>query len=243
MGPGSLNRQLSQEDPALVSELSPSYFSKPPNAPPSCPHFLPLSSPTNLPAPLLDQLVPDSRKTNSTSTSSSCSSTNEGLQPQTNADFEALRFAISHFKAERQARAQKLEQHGREGRDNGCTTPGGPPEEIQLTPGRKALAATLESIHSVLAADGGGAPEPGGSAMGRAHPISGGVSGGVATSGKIVAQSQNSMEAESSAVATDGTKLVKAANEGAEGVCSTGLADAAPTCNAVPLPIETRTSR
>ncbi|CAL8338366.1 unnamed protein product [Lota lota] len=251
VGPGVLNRQLSQKDPALVSELSPSSFSKPPVAPPSCPHFLPLSSPTNLPAPVLDQLVPDSRTTHSTSTSSSCSSSNEGLPPQSNADFEALRFAISHFKAERQARAQKLQQQGQEGGNNGCTTPpSGPPKEIHLTPGRKALAATLDSIHSVLETDGGGAPEPEGSAMGGAHPIVGGVSEGAsqpvggAMGGKSVVQGQNGVKAESSAVATDDTtKLVKTANDGEEGVCSRGLLDEAPACSTTVSPIEGRIPR
>ncbi|XP_030231723.1 protein TASOR isoform X1 [Gadus morhua] len=245
VGPGLLNRHLIQEDPALVSELSPSHFPKLPVAPISCPHFLPLSSPTNLPATLLDQLVPDSRKSHSTSTSSSCSSANEGLPPQTNADFEALRFAISHFKAERQARAQKLQQHGREGVANGCPTPpSGPPEEIQLTPGRKALEATLDSIHSVLAADGGGAAEPGGSAMRGAHPTVGGVHGGASqpVGGKVTVHSEISVKAEPSAITTVGTKL-KTANECEEGVCSRGLVDAEPICSTLPMPIETCTPR
>ncbi|XP_078139750.1 protein TASOR-like [Centroberyx gerrardi] len=163
------SRQLSHEDSALGSELSPSSF---PEHHPTPHHLLQLACPV---LPLLsDQLVPES----ATPPSSSSSSSNEGPQHHSDPDFEALRLAISQLRAERQAQQQqRLDPHAEfsinplqsflpnpthpEGpkeqiqlTPGGRTTPpvgqGGLGEQIQLTPGRKAVAATLESIHSAL---------------------------------------------------------------------------------------------
>ncbi|XP_040890119.1 protein TASOR isoform X2 [Toxotes jaculatrix] len=115
-----------------------------------------------LPLPhLSDQLVPDA----------SCK--DSGQQPS-DTDFEVLRLAISQFRAERQAQLQQqqldsqedfsinplksfLPNYDRTG--GGHSTPvgqGGPSESVQLTPGRKAVAAALELIHSSLQPELGG---------------------------------------------------------------------------------------
>lgn len=80
-------------------------------------------------------------------------------------EFEVLRQAISHFRAKRQAQLQLQQQLLDSQADcsinpllpnpvsDHATPPlgqGGPIESVQLTPGRKAVAATLELIHSAL---------------------------------------------------------------------------------------------
>ncbi|XP_071351563.1 protein TASOR isoform X2 [Trachinotus anak] len=107
-----------------------------------------------LPLPhLSDQLVPDA----------SCK---DGVPQPSDADLEVLRMAISQFRAERQAQLQQEQQLDSQAElsinplrsflpnPSGHTTPpvgqGGPAEAAQLTPGRKAVASTLELIHSGL---------------------------------------------------------------------------------------------
>lgn len=86
---------------------------------------------------LSDQLVPDA----------SCK---EGTHQHSGKDFEDLRLAISHLRAERQAQRQqqrlvcKGNHHATPLRDQG-----GPTKSFQH-PGKKAVAATLELIHSAL---------------------------------------------------------------------------------------------
>lgn len=88
---------------------------------------------------LSDQLVPDT----------SCK---EGRQ-HSGKDFEDLRLAISHLRAERQAQ-QRQQQQRLVGKGNHHTTPlldqGGPTKLFQHTSGKKAVEATLELIHSAL---------------------------------------------------------------------------------------------
>ncbi|XP_056243599.1 protein TASOR isoform X1 [Seriola aureovittata] len=156
-----LSRQLSHGDSVSGSDRSPSIFPE---------HIHPLSSgdqPQKLlqqpgsglhPLPhLSDQLVPDA----------SCK---DGVSQPSDADLEVLRRAISQFRAERQAQLQQEQQLDSQAElsinplrsflpnpirtGSGHTTPpvgqGGPAESVQLTPGRKAVADTLELIHSGL---------------------------------------------------------------------------------------------
>ncbi|XP_026162783.1 uncharacterized protein tasora isoform X2 [Mastacembelus armatus] len=101
-----------------------------------------------------DQLVPDA----------SC----KDVAPQhSDRDYEVLRLAISHLRAERQAQQQQqLQLVDSQAECNisflpnpVCTgssqtstpsVPGDPTQSVQLTPGGKAVAATLELIHSSL---------------------------------------------------------------------------------------------
>lgn len=108
--------------------------------------------PTSVPHPS-DQLVPDA----------SCK---DGVPRHSDADCEVLRQAILQLRAERQAQLQQLQQQQQQlesqaelsinpvkGFLHSPSSPlgqGGPPDAVQLTPGRKAVAATLDSIHSVL---------------------------------------------------------------------------------------------
>ncbi|XP_026204201.1 protein TASOR-like isoform X2 [Anabas testudineus] len=106
---------------------------------------------------LSDQLVPDD----------SCKESSQ----HSNTDYEVLRQAISQFRAERQAQKEQKQLLDSQvdcsinpllqnllsnsvGVGSGLVTPplvqGGPNESAQLTPGRKAVAATLELIHSAL---------------------------------------------------------------------------------------------
>ncbi|XP_029908234.1 protein TASOR isoform X2 [Myripristis murdjan] len=177
------NRRLSHEASALGSELSPSSFtehnlpfsSDPP--PHQHLHQQPFPGLIQL-SPLSDQLVPKSV----TPPSSSSSSSNEVSQHHSGPDFEALRMAISHLRAERQAQQQQQRFDPRADFSinplqsflpnpalpgalaernqlpaGGRTTPpveqGGPGQQIQLTPGRKAVTATLDSIHLTLEAE------------------------------------------------------------------------------------------
>ncbi|XP_075996355.1 protein TASOR [Genypterus blacodes] len=131
-------KPLSHGDSMLGSELSPSIF----------PEQLPASS-SQLP-PLPDQLVPES-------SSSSSSSGKDGPLQRADQDFEALRQAISQLRAERQSQL-KLQQAELSGGplQSFLSSPAPPPcqgapaEQIQRPSGRKAVAATLELIHSAL---------------------------------------------------------------------------------------------
>lgn len=99
---------------------------------------------------LSDQLVPDG----------SCK---EGVPPPSDTEYEVLRLAISQLRAERHAQLQQqldsqaefkgfLPNLARTG--SGHTPPpsaqGGPTESVKVTNDRKAVAATLELIHSAL---------------------------------------------------------------------------------------------
>lgn len=152
-----LGRQLSHSDSVSGSERSPSIFPE---------HIHPLSSCDQPQQPgsrlpslphLSDQLVPDD----------SCKESSQ----HSNTDYEVLRQAISQFRAERQAQKEQKQLLDSQvdcsinpllqnllsnsvGVGSGLVTPplvqGGPNESAQLTPGRKAVAATLELIHSAL---------------------------------------------------------------------------------------------
>ncbi|XP_044066398.1 protein TASOR isoform X2 [Siniperca chuatsi] len=157
LAPKRLGRQLSHSDSVLGSEPSPSIFPEHihPLSSSDQPQHLLQQSVSSLPplSHLSDQLVPDA----------SCK---EGVPHHSGTDFEVLRFAISQLRAERQA--QQLQQQQAELSINPIkgflpnpictgsrhTTPllgqGGPSESVQLTPGKKAVAATLELIHSAL---------------------------------------------------------------------------------------------
>ncbi|KAM7401639.1 hypothetical protein PAMP_016936 [Pampus punctatissimus] len=111
---------------------------------------------------LSDQLVPEA----------SCK---EGVPHHSETDLEMLQLAISQLRAERQAQMQQLQQQldpqaefinlhksylpNAVCTDSGHITPplaqGVPSESVQLTPGRKAVAATLELIHSTLQLESG----------------------------------------------------------------------------------------
>ena len=151
-----LGRQLSHSD--SVSEHSPSIFPE---------HIHPLSSRdqpqhllhqsgSGLPrlSHLSDQLVPDT----------SCK--DGGPQPS-GKDLEDLRLAISQLRAERQAQMQQQQQFDSQAElsinplksflpnpvstsSRHTTPPLRPTESAPLNPGKKAVAATLEFIHSAL---------------------------------------------------------------------------------------------
>ncbi|XP_035485932.2 protein TASOR isoform X2 [Scophthalmus maximus] len=156
-----VGRQLSHCDSVSASERSPSIFPEPVHPlssgelPPQHLHLRPPGS-----GRLSDQLVPDA-------------SFKDGAPPHSDTDFEVLRQAISQLRTERQAQLQQLQQqlesqkelstnHQQKSvvsnavrRGHGRTTPppvgqGGPAQSVQLTPGRKAVVATLEQIHSTM---------------------------------------------------------------------------------------------
>ncbi|XP_039652926.1 uncharacterized protein LOC120556999 isoform X4 [Perca fluviatilis] len=160
LAPKGLGRQPSHSDAESGSERSPSIF--PEHIHPLCssdqPQHLLQQSGSIVPAPsssLCDQLVPDA----------SCK---EGAPHHSDTDFEVLRLAISHLRAERQAQLQQQLDSEAElsinslrssppyliGTGSGHTTPllaqGGPTESVNVTHDRKAVAATLELIHSAL---------------------------------------------------------------------------------------------
>ncbi|XP_070759390.1 protein TASOR [Enoplosus armatus] len=92
---------------------------------------------------LSDQLVPDA----------SCK---EGVPNHSGTYFEVLRRAISQLRAERQAQQQQQQQAElsinplKSFLPNRLLGQGGPSDSVHLTPGKKAVAATLEFIHSAL---------------------------------------------------------------------------------------------
>ncbi|XP_027135126.1 uncharacterized protein tasora isoform X2 [Larimichthys crocea] len=152
LAPKGLGGQLSHSD--SVSEHSPSIFPENVHSLSSRdqPQHLLQQSASSLPplSHLSDQLVPDT----------SCK---EGMPHHSGKDFEDLRLAISQLRAERQAQLQQqhLDSHAelstlksfipnpvRTGGHH--TTQGGPAESVQLTSGKKAVAASLELIHSRL---------------------------------------------------------------------------------------------
>ncbi|XP_075951683.1 protein TASOR isoform X1 [Anarhichas minor] len=159
LAPKGLGRQLTRSDSVSGSERSPSIFPE---------HIRPLFS-HDPPQHLLrqsasahptlphrsDQLVPDA-------------SYKEVLPRHSDTDFEVLRLAISQLRAERQAQLQQqldseaelyinslsnlLPNVSRTG--SGHTIPllaqGGPTESVKVTHDRKAVAVTLDMIHSAL---------------------------------------------------------------------------------------------
>ncbi|KAM9859276.1 protein TASOR [Aulostomus maculatus] len=106
-----------------------------------------------------DQLVPEA-------------SYKEGVPRHSDKELEMLQMAISQLRAERRAQQQRQQQQQLQSQaefstnlpinfhpvpvavGSSCITPpldqGGCPESVHLTPGRKAVAATLELIHSTL---------------------------------------------------------------------------------------------
>lgn len=149
--------QLGSADCGSGPECSPSIFPEHNHALSSVsqPQQLPQPGfPSSLPHPS-DQLVPDA-------------SSKDGVPLHSDADCEVLRQAILQLRAERQAQLQQLQlqQQQLESQAELSINPvkiflhssspplgqGGPAESVQLTPGRKAVAATLESIHSDLQA-------------------------------------------------------------------------------------------
>ncbi len=145
------------------SESSPSVSPEHIHLLPSCdqPQYLVQQSSSSLPSlsHLSDQLVPDA-------------SYKDGVPYHSGKDLEDLRLAISQLRAERQAQLQQQQQQQRLESQaepiaplksflpdsvligSHCTTPplgqAGPTESVQLTPGKKAVAATLDLIHSAL---------------------------------------------------------------------------------------------
>ncbi|XP_031589390.1 protein TASOR isoform X3 [Oreochromis aureus] len=157
LSPKGFGGQLSNSDCVSGPECSPSIFPEHNHSLSSItqPQQLPQPSsgfPTSLPHPS-DQLVPDA----------SCK---DGVPRHSDADCEVLRQAILQLRAERQAQLQQLQQQQQqlESQAELSINPvkgfllspspplgqGGPPDSVQLTPGRKAVSATLDSIHSVL---------------------------------------------------------------------------------------------
>lgn len=154
-GAKGVRGQLSHGDCVSGPECSPSIFPEHSLSSVSQLQQLPQPSsgfPSSLPHPS-DQLVPDA----------SCK---DGVPLHSDADCEVLRQAILQLRAERQAQLQQLQQQQQQLESqaelsinpvksflHSLTPPpgqGGPAETLQLTPGRKAVAATLESIHSDL---------------------------------------------------------------------------------------------
>ncbi|XP_050930559.1 LOW QUALITY PROTEIN: protein TASOR [Lates calcarifer] len=150
-----LDRQLSHGDSVSGSERSPSIFPEhthPLSSGDQPQHLLQQPSSGLLPLPhLSDQLVPDA----------SCK---DGVPQPSDTDFEVLRLAISHLRAERQA---QLQQQRFDSQSEFSINPlksflpnpshntppagqGGPTESARLTLGRKAVATTLDLIHSAL---------------------------------------------------------------------------------------------
>ncbi|KAI3369721.1 hypothetical protein L3Q82_024567 [Scortum barcoo] len=153
--PKGLGRRLSHSDSVSGSELSPSIFPE---------HIHPLSSPRNQPQHLLQQsgssLPPLSHLSDQLVPDASCK---ESLPQHSGTDFEALRQAISQLRAERQAQQQQAELSINPLKSfvpNPVSTSshllgqGGPSESVRKVrkqnPGRKAVEATLDLIHSEL---------------------------------------------------------------------------------------------
>ncbi|XP_034725833.1 protein TASOR isoform X2 [Etheostoma cragini] len=182
LAPKGLGMQLSHSDAVSGSERSPSIFPEPIYPLPSSDqsqHLLQQSGST-LPAPsnLPDQLVPDA----------SCK---DGVPHHSDTDFEVLRLAISQLRAERQAQLQQQLDSQAELSINSlkCSPPNlvgtgsGPTESVNVTHDRKAVAATLEFIHSALQQerreDGAETPTEGrtiGGNQGEAGDLRGGTS-------------------------------------------------------------------
>ncbi|KAM7006484.1 protein TASOR, partial [Tautogolabrus adspersus] len=119
------------------------------------PHHLLHPSSSGLPplSHLSDQLVPDA-------------SSKEGVLLQSSPDFEVLHQAISQLRAERQAQLQQLQQMQQQRLDSKTlqrlhpnppltgslltNSLSGPTETVQIAPGKTAVAATLDLIHSAL---------------------------------------------------------------------------------------------
>ncbi|XP_038553930.1 uncharacterized protein tasora isoform X3 [Micropterus salmoides] len=159
LSPKGLGRQLSHSDSLSGSERSPSIFPEhihPLSSLDQPQHLLQQSSPSLHPlSHLSDQLVPDT----------SCK---EGVLHHSGTDFEVLRLAISQLRAERKAQLHELQQQqaklcsnppksflsNTSCTDSHSTSPllgqRRPSESVQFTPGSKAVAATLELIHSAL---------------------------------------------------------------------------------------------
>lgn len=152
--PSGLGRQLSRSGSVSGSERSPPDF--PERLPPLSSGDQPQQPGSNLlPAThLSDQLVPDA-------------SFKDAAPRPSHTDFEVLRQAISHLRAERQAQLQQQKQQLLDLKPSKSSPPkpvcvgtshttapplcqGSPTEPVQLTTGRKAVAATLELIHSSL---------------------------------------------------------------------------------------------
>ncbi|KAF3690273.1 Protein TASOR [Channa argus] len=155
LSPKGLSRQ-SRGDSGSGPECSPSIF--PEHIHPVSSSDQPQQSSSGLPTlpHLSDQLVPDAF----------CK---DAVPQPSETDFEKLRQAISQFRAERQA---QLQQKLLDSQTDCCSSPprsihanpvcvgsghitpplgqGGSNESAQLTPGRKAVAATLDLIHSAL---------------------------------------------------------------------------------------------
>ncbi|KAM4741337.1 protein TASOR [Anableps anableps] len=154
LAPKGLSRQLDHRDSVPSYEVSPSTFAD---------HIHPVSSSSQpqeaLPQPgaglpyrplASDQIVPDAN--------------NERISLATSRDMEVLQQAIKELRAERlkQLEQLRLQQQLLElqvessdavfpvpgGAEGGRATP--PPETARFAPGRKAVAATLDSIHSGL---------------------------------------------------------------------------------------------
>ncbi|XP_029286862.1 protein TASOR isoform X3 [Cottoperca gobio] len=159
LAPKGLGRQLSHSNSVSDSERSPSIFPEhiPPLSSRDQPqHFLQQSdsTPPTL-SHLSDQLVPDA----------SCK---EGVPHHSDTDLEVLRLAILQLRAERQAQLHQqldsqaeLSIHSLKSflpnvipTGSGHTTPPlaqrGPTELVKVSQDRKAVATTLELIHSAL---------------------------------------------------------------------------------------------
>ncbi|XP_028285259.1 protein TASOR isoform X2 [Parambassis ranga] len=185
LAPKGVSRPLSRGDSVSSSERSPSIF---PDHTSSLSFsiksqhlFLPSGSGLPSRPHPSDQLVPDA----------SC---REGVLQPTDMDCEVLRQAISQLRAERQAERQRLESQSINpfkrflpnpaGTGSGRSTPpsgqGGATDSVQLTPGRKAVSATLELIHSTLQPEEQERREARGTAEGwRRAGGAGGAGGGV----------------------------------------------------------------
>ncbi|XP_047203621.1 protein TASOR isoform X4 [Girardinichthys multiradiatus] len=162
LAPKGLSRQLDHRDSVTSYEVSPSPSNFPDQIHPvsssNQPQEVLIQPSANLPyrPHVSDQIVPDS--------------SNERISLTTSRDMEFLQQAIKELRAERleQLRQLKLQQQLLElqvesdvgilanptGTEDGHITPPpdrvAPSESVRLTPGRKAVAATLESIHSGL---------------------------------------------------------------------------------------------
>ncbi|XP_073324924.1 protein TASOR [Pagrus major] len=156
LSPKGLGRQLSHSD--SVSEHSPSIFPE---------HIHPLSS-RDQPQHLLNQsgsgLPPLSHLSDQLVPDTSCK---EGGPQPSGKDLEDLRLAISQLRAERQAQLQQQQRLDSQAElsinplksllpnpvsagSRHTTPPLRPTESAPLNPGKKAVAATLEFIHSAL---------------------------------------------------------------------------------------------
>ncbi|XP_035517685.1 protein TASOR [Morone saxatilis] len=262
LSPKGLGRQLSRSDSVSGSERSPSIFPEHIRSlsPHDQPQHLLQQSGSGLPllSHLSDQLVPDA----------SCK---EGVPHHSGTDFEVLRLAISQLRAERQAQLQQQQRfdsqaelsinplkrflpnpvHTGSRHTSPVLSQGGASESV--TPGKKAVAATLELIHSDLQLGLGEEEVKAGRAEGQRSGGSQGGGGGGVESGNQRNPSngdkskslsnQNTAAGTGTNILTDSTNDGREKDQQAESVFPKAAKHSAASASTTACPVEGDRSR